>query len=67
VIETLQGGLDKTIDSFTKTLKETSLENGRLSGENEQLKKLLGPGANPQDTDVREATNKNQPEENQSN
>ena len=55
VIDTLQSGLDKTVGSFTKALKELSIEQGRLLAENEQLHNLLGDGVPVRKPDMRES------------
>ena len=54
VIDTMQSGLEKTFESFTKTLKESSIEQGRLLAENEQLRNLLGDGVPARKPDMRE-------------
>ena len=56
VIDQLQKGMNKTVDSFTRALTKTSIQVGKLQAENERLYKLLGDGAKPQDAGVREAT-----------
>jgi len=53
VIDTMQGGLEKTVESFTNTLKELSMEQGRLLADNERLQNLLGDGGSERKPDVR--------------
>jgi len=44
MVEQLQTGMDKLVDSFTKRLTETSETVGELKSEVKQLQGLLGPG-----------------------
>ena len=63
MVEQLQKGMDKVVDSFTKRLTETSETVGELKSEVKQLQGLLGSGDPSQNRQERreQPTNENEP------